>query len=104
MAAVLGLPRLAFPAATFTATLDSETVVIGDSVNLASRLEGANKEYRTMIMVSRRTYELVCGEILGRELDVIRVKGRSEPVGVYELIGPREENGGNLNAFGHISP
>ncbi len=65
--------------------------VIGDSVNLASRLEGANKEYRTMIMVSRRTYELVCHEILGRELDVIKVKGRSEPVGVYELIGPRAE-------------
>ncbi|HEX9014531.1 MAG TPA: adenylate/guanylate cyclase domain-containing protein [Chloroflexota bacterium] len=67
--------------------------VIGDSVNLASRLEGANKEYRTMIMVSRRTYELVCHEILGRELDVIRVIGRSEPVAVYELIGPRQEAG-----------
>jgi adenylate cyclase len=65
--------------------------VIGDSVNLASRLEGANKEYRSTIMVSRRTYDLVSGEILGRELDVITVKGRSEPVGVYELIAPKED-------------
>jgi len=65
--------------------------VIGDTVNLASRLEGANKEYRSTIMVSRRTYELVREEILGRELDVIAVKGRSEAVEVYELLAPREE-------------
>ncbi len=65
--------------------------VIGDSVNLASRLEGANKEYRTGIMVSHRTYELVRDRILGRELDRIAVKGRSEPVRVYELLGVRAE-------------
>jgi adenylate cyclase len=64
--------------------------VIGDSVNLASRLEGANKEYRSAIMVSKRTYDLVRGDIVGRELDMITVKGRSEAVGVYELVAPRE--------------
>ncbi len=63
--------------------------VIGDSVNLASRLEGANKEYRSSIMVSGRTYDLVKEEISGRELDLITVKGRSEPVAVYELLGDR---------------
>ncbi len=60
--------------------------VIGDSVNLASRLEGANKQYGTGIMVSQRTYELVKQKILGRNLDRIVVKGRTEPVTIYELI------------------
>ncbi len=64
--------------------------VMGDSVNLASRLEGTNKEYRTRIMVSRRTYELVEQKILGRELDRITVKGRTEPVTTYELIATRD--------------
>ena len=65
--------------------------VIGDSVNLASRLEGANREYRTGIMVAHRTYELVREEILGRELDRIAVKGRGEPVRVYELLGMKKD-------------
>ncbi len=65
--------------------------VIGDSVNLASRLEGANREYRTGIMVADRTYELVREEILGRELDRITVKGRREPVRVYELLGMKKD-------------
>jgi adenylate cyclase len=64
--------------------------VIGDSVNLASRLEGANKEYGTGIMVSHRTYELVKERILGRQLDRIAVKGRSEPVTTFELLRPVE--------------
>ena len=63
--------------------------VIGDSVNLASRLEGANREYGTGVMVSQRTYDLVCEEIIGRELDRIAVMGRSEPVTTYELIAVR---------------
>jgi adenylate cyclase len=65
--------------------------VIGDSVNLASRLEGANREYRTGIMVAHRTYELVREEILGRELDRIAVKGRREPVRVYELLAMKKD-------------
>ena len=64
--------------------------VIGDSVNLASRLEGANKLYKTGIMVSQRTYDLVRTRILGRELDLISVKGRSEPLRVYELLQLRD--------------
>ncbi len=60
--------------------------VIGDSVNLASRLEGTNKLYRTRIIASERTYDLVKDRILGRELDLIAVKGRTEPLRIYELI------------------
>jgi adenylate cyclase len=64
--------------------------VIGDSVNLASRLEGANKEYRTGIMVSERTYDLVRDHILGRRLDRIAVRGRTQTVSTYELLRRRE--------------
>lgn len=60
--------------------------VIGDNVNIASRLEGANKRYGTGIMVSEFTYQLVKEHILGRELDLISVKGRSEPFKTFELM------------------
>lgn len=62
--------------------------VIGDSVNIASRLEGANKFYRTGIIVSQATYDLVKHRIVGRELDVITVKGRAEPLRIFELLQP----------------
>ena len=60
--------------------------VLGDDVNLASRLEGANKEYGTNIMISDSTFEFCKEKILARELDVIRVKGKNKPTKVYELI------------------
>ncbi|MBN1352136.1 adenylate/guanylate cyclase domain-containing protein [candidate division KSB1 bacterium] len=65
--------------------------VIGDSVNLASRLEGANKLYGTSILISEETYERVKDDFIVRELDFIRVKGKKKPVRVYELIARRDE-------------
>jgi adenylate cyclase len=60
--------------------------VIGDSVNLSSRLESVTKEYSCDIILSQSTYDL-CGErIWVRELDKIRVKGKQEAVSIYELI------------------
>jgi adenylate cyclase len=61
--------------------------VIGDSVNLASRLEGANKQYKSNIMISDFTYTHVKEKVVVRELDLIQVKGKNEPVKVYELLG-----------------
>lgn len=61
--------------------------VIGDSVNLASRLEGANKQYGSKIMTSDMTFQQVKGKVVTRELDLIQVKGKTEPVKVYELLG-----------------
>ena len=60
--------------------------VMGDHVNLASRLEGANKPYGTKIMVSEFTWDVVKDEMVGRELDRIRVKGKEHPIGVYEIV------------------
>lgn len=61
--------------------------VMGDNVNLASRLEGANKMYNTSIMISEATNDQVCDLFLTRELDIIVVKGKSKPIRVYELMG-----------------
>ena len=63
----------------------------GDSVNLASRLEAANKEYGTHSLISEATYRQARDFIEARELDFIRVVGRSEPVKVYELLGKAGE-------------
>lgn len=59
---------------------------MGDSVNLASRLEGANKAYGTYAMISQSTYEAAKDHIEARQLDFIRVVGKEEPILVYELI------------------
>lgn len=65
---------------------------LGDSVNLSSRLEGLNKEYGTHIIANETTYEAAKGaSFLFRELDLIRVKGKLQPVRIYELIGRSNE-------------
>jgi len=60
--------------------------VMGDAVNLGSRLEGANKFYGTEIMISEFTYDYVNEDFYTRELDLIRVKGKEEPIKVFQLI------------------
>ena len=65
--------------------------VIGDSVNLASRLEGANKFYGTSILISENTYLAIKDRYPARELDLIRVKGRGEPVALYQVLETGED-------------
>lgn len=60
--------------------------VMGDAVNLGSRLEGINKEYGTRIIISEFTYEDVKNNFVTREVDWVRVKGKYKPVKIYELI------------------
>jgi adenylate cyclase len=60
--------------------------VIGDTVNLASRLEGANKLYHTQILICEDTWRLAGAAIEAREVDTIRVVGKSDAVRVYELL------------------
>lgn len=61
--------------------------VMGDTINLGSRLEGTNKQYGTRIIISEFTYAKVKDRIYARELDDIRVKGKNEPVKIFELLG-----------------
>jgi adenylate cyclase len=79
--------------------------VISDSVNLASRLEGANKMYGTKIMIGEETYNAAKGGIVARELDFLRVKGKAKPVRVYELLARRSDGfAESLNtAFTHFA-
>ncbi|HBO83749.1 MAG: hypothetical protein A2073_07105 [Deltaproteobacteria bacterium GWC2_42_11] len=65
--------------------------VIGDTVNLGSRLEGLNKEYGTHIILPKYTYEDVKEEFLLRELDMVRVKGKDIPIKIYELMGEKTD-------------
>ena len=67
--------------------------VIGDSVNLASRIEGANKTYGTTIMVSESTATLAGDAFVFRKLDRIRVVGKKEPTSVFELICRAQDDG-----------
>ena len=63
--------------------------VIGDAVNLAARLEPANKLYNTQICVAESTVKQTGDLFLFRKLDLLTVKGKSEPMAVYELMGDR---------------
>jgi adenylate cyclase len=60
--------------------------LIGDNVNLGARLEGTNKQYKTNIIISENTFGLVKDQVIARELDNIRVKGKNKPVLIYELL------------------
>lgn len=60
--------------------------MMGDPVNLAARLESANKDYGTYLMIGQDTHELVKDAMECRELDLIKVKGKQIPVTVYELL------------------
>jgi len=63
--------------------------VMGDNVNLASRLEGANKKYGTNILISDDTFALVKDFFVSREIDMIKVVGKTHPVRVHELLADK---------------
>ena len=64
--------------------------VLGDSVNLGARLEGLTKEYGVNIIVSESTKESI-PEFTYRDLDLVRVKGKNEPIAIFEPIGHRDK-------------
>lgn len=68
---------------------------IGDTVNLSSRLEGMTKLYGVNIIVSETTYQSTRNDYIFRELDIVRVKGKEKPIGIFELI----DSNNNLTAW-----
>ena len=69
---------------------------MGDNINLASRLEGANKAYGTYLMISESTRRQAGDAIAVRELDFIKVKGKNLPIKVYEMLGLQGETEAGL--------
>jgi adenylate cyclase len=80
-----------------------EFTAIGDGVNLGSRLESISKHYGSDIILSENTYKPCEQHVWARELDYIRVKGRNEPVAIYELTGLRTDpvSGQKLGVIEH---
>ena len=72
--------------------------VVGDHVNLGSRLEKLNREYGTNIIISEFTHRHIQDKFTCRELDIVRVRGRKEPVRIFELLG-RDEPFPKWSAF-----
>jgi adenylate cyclase len=78
--------------------------MIGDGVNLASRLESACKQYGAHILVSESTWKKLRGTYRGRELDRIVVKGKTQPVAIYEILDYHTEQSypSMSDAMGHF--
>ena len=62
---------------------------MGDTINLAARLEGACKQYKVPILVGEDTHRRVQNDIAAREVDIVRVVGKTKPVAVYEIVGEK---------------
>jgi len=77
--------------------------VIGDAVNVASRLESANKNYGTGILIGEATEHLASHALIAREIDSIAVYGREEGLSVYELIAMADDVRADLEAKGWIA-
>lgn len=92
-----GLAKVGFMG---TDALASYTMM-GDTVNLAARLEAAGKDYGVSILASDAVYDQVKDRIFTRRLDVVRVKGKHQPVTLYQIICPKGKEQSRHGDFVH---
>ncbi len=71
--------------------------MMGDAVNLAARLESGSKPYGCFVMISGETLGMTDGKFITRQLDVLRVVGKTEPVSVHEVIGFKDQMDEKIN-------
>lgn len=76
--------------------------VMGDSVNLASRLESITKEYGVRIVISETTFNDVKEHFIAREIDKVKVKGKNLPVSIYELVKEKSSSLTNMEYLKHF--
>ena len=68
--------------------LKKNVAVLGDTVNTAARIEGFNRQLGTRILAGRATVDAVRARVTVRSLEAVAVKGKAEPVEIFEVIGP----------------
>ncbi|HMV79095.1 MAG TPA: adenylate/guanylate cyclase domain-containing protein [Leptospiraceae bacterium] len=73
--------------------------MMGDTVNLAARLEAAGKDYGVWNLIPSNVYDLVKDKVFARRLDYVRVKGKNEPVVLYEVISMKNETEEKMKKF-----
>ena len=71
--------------------------MMGDTVNIAARLEGVNKVYGTYTLISETTYRAAGPGFVFREIDKINVVGKKEPISVYQLMGVAGEGDAHMD-------
>ncbi|NES22339.1 MAG: HAMP domain-containing protein [Symploca sp. SIO3E6] len=87
----IGIATGALVVGNMGSTAAKSYTVMGDTVNTASRLKGVSKQYGTQVILSEETYQMAAEAVEVRELDLIQVVGKQEPVRVYELLGRKGE-------------